>query len=271
MKKVILGVFLVVLIVIGAGVYYIYSNLDNLVKVAIEKYGSEVTQTTVKVDKVKLELKKGSASIYGISIANLTGFTDPEIFSLGEINVTLDLQRLSEELIVIDNFSVIAPKVFFEMNTSNKANLYELTDRIKQTMPVSSSAQDKPAATAKLGKEPKLIIRHVKFAEGNIQARVAAMDNKVYQLKLPQLEMENLGGKNGAAASVIAKQLLGKLSEQATAAIKQQGLDKELAKLKAQVNEKIESEKAKLESKASQQLDAEKQKAANKLKSLIPK
>ena len=38
MKKVVLGAILVLLVTIGFGVYYLLSNLDSIVKSAIEKY-----------------------------------------------------------------------------------------------------------------------------------------------------------------------------------------------------------------------------------------
>ena len=50
MKKIVLGAVLVLFVTIGIGVYYLLSNLDMLVKVAIETYGSEATQTAVRVE-----------------------------------------------------------------------------------------------------------------------------------------------------------------------------------------------------------------------------
>ena len=63
MKKVVLGAILVLLITIGFSVYYLLSNLDSLVKSAIETYGSEATQTSVRVDNVKIVLQDGSGAI----------------------------------------------------------------------------------------------------------------------------------------------------------------------------------------------------------------
>src|SRR5688572_15711280 len=41
MKKIILGIALLLFIAIGGAIYYVFSNLDAIVKLAIEKYGSE--------------------------------------------------------------------------------------------------------------------------------------------------------------------------------------------------------------------------------------
>ena len=49
MKKAILAVLVILVLAVAGGVYYITSNLDHLVKAAIEKYGSQATHTAVKV------------------------------------------------------------------------------------------------------------------------------------------------------------------------------------------------------------------------------
>ena len=56
------------------------------------------------------------------------------------------------------------------------------------------------------------------------------------------------------------------LSEQE---ISKQGLDKELAELKARARQKIDEEKAKLQQQADDRVDQEKQKAEDKLKNLL--
>jgi len=269
MKKAILGIFLLFIIAVGVGVYYVYSHIDYFIKIAIEQYGSQVTQTPVKVDNVKFDLQHGLGAIYGISVGNLSGYTDPEIFSLKEISAKLDLEKMSKDLIIIDRFTVRQPKVFYEINSANRANLDELKDRIDAEISAVTEADKNTTSTSR--SEPKLIIRHVEFAEGGIQARVAALNNKVYHINLPPLIMDDLGGDSGAEPSEIAKQIFGKLTDQAKAAIKLQGFDKELDQIKAQVNQQLEGEKSKLADKAGAQLETQKQKAGDKLKSLINK
>ena len=80
MKKLALGAFLVLLLSIGFGVYYLLSNLDSIVKAAIESYGSEATQTTVRVGKVQLKLTDGSGSISGLTVGNPKGFAAAQAF-----------------------------------------------------------------------------------------------------------------------------------------------------------------------------------------------
>lgn len=277
MKKAILGLALIVVLAIAGGVYYVLTNLDELVKAAIEKHGSEASQTAVRVEQVKINLTQGAGAIRGLTIANPKGFSTPYVFSMGEISSKIDIKSLRQAPYVIDEINVRAMQVFAEINKDNKTNLNEL----KKNLPVKSKAKQKsktaPNKTSKTqDEEPRLIIHRVLFTDGIIQAKIAPLNNKEYQLKLPTLTMSNLGGKQGATPSELANEILNRLTDAAQKEIKKQGFDKELDKLKAQLNTRVEEEKAKLEqekAKLKQQtdkkLEEEKQKAEDKLKGLL--
>ena len=255
MKKAIIGVFILFVLAVGGVVYYVYTHLDDFAKIVIEQYGSEVTQTPVNVDSVKLDLQQGVGAIYGIRIGNLPGYSDPEIFSLKEVSVKLNKEQSREKLVVIDSFIVKQPEVYFEINSDNNTNLYQLRDRIKAKIETAANLDDN-SSSADTG-EPKLIVQHVEFTQGGIQAKVASLGNKVYQITLPPLIMENLGGNSGVTPSEIAGQIFTKLTDQAKAAIKQQGLENELVEIKSQMNMRLETEKSKLADKAGKQLDTQ--------------
>jgi len=266
MKKVIVGLVLIIIIAISVGGYYVLTNLDSLVEAAIEKYGSEATQTSVLVDSVKLNLTDGAAGINGLTIANPDGYAQPYAFSLGEVRAGIDLQSLQEEPYIINEITVLAPQVFVEINEANKTNLNELKKNLASG---STAAQDKKPQADGSTKEPRLIIRRVTFTDGNIQARVAALDNKELQVKLPGLDMTNLGGSKGATATELASEILNRLTDRATEIVKKDIIDAELNKLKEKAQKKIDEEKAKLKEKADSKLDEQKDKAKDKLKGLF--
>jgi len=269
MKKVIIGLFLLIVVVIGVVSYYVFSNLDALVEAAIEKYGSEATKTSVQVDSVKIKLQEGSAAIYGLTVANPGGFSDPKVFSLGEVSTRINYDSVSKEILIIDDITVLAPQVFFEMNKDKETNLNVLKKNI-MSGPSAAPAQKEKSKPAE-GQAIKMIIRHMKFAEGDINATVVPLNDKKYKLKLPSLEMTDLGAPNGAPPEVIAKQILNKLTDQAKTAIKKQGIDKEIEKLKAQAQQKIDEEKAKLKGQVDSKVESEVDKAKDKLKGLFGK
>jgi len=272
MKKVILGLALVIVLALAVGVYYVLTNLDAIVEAAIEKYGSEATQTAVRVDSVRIKLKEGSGAINGLTVANPEGFALSHAFSLGKIKTGINLKSLQEEPYIIDEITVIAPQVFVEINADKKNNLNELKKKLSVGK-APDKTSDKPKKDA--DKAPRLIIKRILFTDGNIKAKVVPLNNKEYDLKLPTLNMRNLGGKKGATPTELATEIIDRLIDEAKKQIKEKGIDAELDKLKARakakVDAEVEKEKAKLKEKADTKLDEEKQKAEDKLKGLLNK
>ena len=269
MKKIIIGVLLVILIAIAGGVYYVLTNLDALVEAAIEKHGSEATQTAVRVDSVKIDLSNGAAGISGLTIANPSGFAQPYAFSLAEVRAGIDLQSLKEEPYIIDEVAILAPQVFVEINEDNKTNLNEIKKNLVSGSSSTSKDNKQQAPADDNAKEPRLIIRRVTFADGTIQARVAALQNKEYQLKLPGLDMKDLGGSNGATGSELANEILRRLTDRATEVVQKDIIDAELNKLKDKARAKVDEEKAKIEAQVDARKEEEKQKAEDKLKDMF--
>ena len=248
MKKIVLGAVLVLLLSIGFGVYYLLSNLDAIVKTAIETYGSQATQTAVRVESVQIVLKDGSGAIRGLTVGNPQGFTAQQAFSLGEIATQIELKSLSEGVTVIEHITVREPEVFFELNAAGKNNLGKLKKTLSSGTTSSSSSSGQGSSA-----EPRLIIRKLLFTDGNIHARVVPLD-KSYELTLPKIELNDLGGKDGATPTQIADQVLRVLTERSLDEVKKKGLDQYKAKLEGEVNKQLEAGKEKLGDKAGDKL-----------------
>ena len=284
MKKIILSLVLLIIVAIAGGVYYVMSNLDDLIKEAIETYGSQATQTAVRVDSVKLKLADGSGGISGLTIANPKGFTFPNAFSLGETRLGIDLQSLQQEPYVINEIAVIAPEIYVEVDKDNNTNLNVLKNNLMASLPASeeaAAAAAEPEGTAAV--EPRLIVRKVTFSNGLIKAKIAALDNKEYKLKLPSIEMIDLGGSKGLTPTELTSEVISRLSDHASKQVKQKIKDELKAKLdakKAEIKAKLDAKKAEAEAKiedAKAEVEAAKEakkdevrtKAKDKLKGLF--
>jgi len=267
MKKIILGLFLIILIAVAVGVYYVLNNLDSLVEQAIETHGSKATQTAVLVDRVKIDLADGAAGLSGLTIANPEGYEMPNAFSLGEIRTGIDLKSLQQEPYIIDEITVLAPQVFVEIDEDNKTNLNELKKNL--TAGTSSAKKETEPTSEGSGADPRLIIRRLTFADGTIEARAAALQGKEYKVKLPKLDMTSLGGTKGATGAELANEILTRLTDRAIEVVKKDIIDAELNKLKAEAKAKLDAEKAKLEAEADAKLKEEEGKAKDKLKDLF--
>ena len=264
MKKILIAV-IILLLAVAAALYYVFSNLDAIVKAAIEEFGSEAVKTSVQVDTVAIGLAEGSASVQGLTVANPKGFSLPHAFSLGEITVDINLEKTGRDLIAIDRINIAAPRVFYEINKDREGSLNVLKDNLGDR----SVAGDKPggdgAGTGSGGADIKLDIARFEFSDAGLHAKIAPLDDKTYDLKLPALVLTNLQG----TPEQISRQILDRLIEHARTEIRKQGLDRELAEIKAKAQQRIDEEKAKLEQQADERIEAEKQKAADKLKDLL--
>jgi len=263
MKKIILIIVLLVIAAIGGGIYYVLTNLDSLVKQAIETYGSEATHTAVRVNKVNIQLKQASASITGLTVANPAGFSTPNAFSLGQIATRLNVSKMSKDHIVIDEVLIKAPEVFYEMNAEKKANLNMLKDNLGSG--AGKAAPAKPAS--KSGAQPILTIHKFVFADAALHARLVPLKDKKIDLKIPSFQLVNLSG----TPEQISRQVMNQFIDRARDEIRRKGIDAELDKAKAQLKEKADAEKAKLKQKADTRIDEEKAKAEDKLRNLFSK
>ena len=243
-KKVILIVLAVLVAAIGAALYYVFTNLDAIVKAAIEKAGSQTTQTAVRVDKVRIDLTDGAGIISGLSVANPKGFDAPHAFLLGAVETRIDLKSLTKGPIIIDKVIIRKPQVFYEMTKDREGNLNALQKNIGAATAGSGGA-DKTAAKST---EPKLIIRHFQLSGAALDANVVPL-NKKYMLKLPTIDLKNLGGKNGATPSEISRQVLDTLTKQALAEVKRAGIDAKVQALKSEAQKKLDAEKRELQDK----------------------
>lgn len=263
MKKTILIILFLVIVVLAGGVYYVLTNLDSLVKEAIEQFGSQATQTRVEVQRVNIHLKKASAAISGLTVANPGGFSMPNAFSLGEISTRLDLKATNKANIAIDEVKILSPEIFYEVNADRKANLNLLKDRL--------AGGDKNAAkqtgAGKSADMPTLSIHKFVFSGAAVHALLVPLKNKQYDLKLPAFTLSNLHG----TPDQISRQVLNQIIDRARDEIRRKGIDAELDKAKAEVKAKVDAEKAKAKAKVDSRVEEEKSKAQDKLQNLLGK
>jgi len=235
--KVILITSIIILVIIGGGLAYLLTNLNFLVKFAIEKYGSQTTQTAVRVRSVQIRLKDAAGRIEGLTVANPPGFKAKNAFSLGEIGVDIDLHSLRSETIGIDEIIIRAPEIFVELNQERKNNLKELMNNL----PSGSQKQSSSGGKEKPSKNTYLYIHRILFEKARLFAEIVPV-NKTYDLKMRSIEMRNLRG----TPEQIAAQVVSRLSEQALDEVKRKGIDQTAKKVRDYTKSQLSKQKTKL-------------------------
>ena len=243
-----IGISAAVLVAIFiAAVIYILSSLDTIVAGAIQKYGTQVTQTPVRVSSVSIDLKAGAGAIEQLSVGNPDGFSAPNIFTLGGISTALDVASLGNDPIVIEEIRISKPAVFYEINKAGASNIKELQKNIEQSTSGSGGETAAESETTDSG-GPRMVIRTLVIEGGTIDAKVAALEGKPLSAKLPRIQLNGIGEKSGGATGAeVARQVVNAIIAKVGPAVANLGLEKYVGK-------SLEEAKALLDDKVGEQL-----------------
>ncbi len=208
MKKILIGLGVIVLL-LGGGVVFVLSNLDSLVKTAIESYGTAAVGSEVRVGSVAISLSNGSASIYDFSIANPPGFSDNPMLSFSELSVVLDLTNLSAENIAIASITSTDPFVSYE-RANGTTNLDVVSQRL---------AGEGPQEPDNAGAESEIRLQIGEVNINNIQASIS--DDRMpapANVSLGDINLQNMSGTPAEITQQILTPLLRQLATNAARA-----------------------------------------------------
>ncbi len=228
LKKILIAVAALV-VVAGAGLYFLYSNLDSILKAAIEKYGTEATQAQVAVNAVSLSPTSGEGAITGLTVANPAGFSTLRAFELGNITLKVDTSSLTKNPIVIRQVLIQAPKVTYERGNSG-GNLEKLQQNVSayagqgagsssgpgSTSSSSGSSSSSPASAEKKD-EKKFIIEDLQMIDGQVTATASLLQGRQLSAKLPTIRLRDIGkDKGGATPAEISQRVIGTLASESS-------------------------------------------------------
>lgn len=213
------GVILGLLIIIAIALYYVFSSLDSIVKAAVEKYGSDMTQAVVKLNDVEIELTSGKGALRGLTVGNPSGFKSERALRLGEISLQLDVGSVTKDPIVIKEIAITAPEVTYEfgLKGSNVDALKRNVDAYGAQGKDATNAPKSPAEDDKPGK--KLVVEHLYIRNGTVQVSATELQGKTATTSLADIHLTDIGKKTGGATSAeLAEQVLAAISRNAARA-----------------------------------------------------
>ena len=205
MKKLLIGLIVLVVIIVGAA-YFLLGNLDNIIKAAIEKYGSEVTHTSVDVGGVRIGLSDGLGSITNLTIGNPKGFKSDHLFHMDNIEVQVDLEKISKDVIVINQIIMDGPSIVYELGKGGSN-----VDVIKKNVDayVGGGSDDGSSGG------PKVIIDNLIIKNGDVNVSSNMVKGKTLSTKLPAIHMRDIGKDTGGVTSAeVAKKIISVLTKQ---------------------------------------------------------
>ncbi len=227
--KWIIRIVIVLVVLIGAVLWFGWSQLGNLVKFGIEKGTPPVVQTSVSVQSVKLSPFSGTGVIEGFEIGNPKGFTGPYAVRIGRAEVALDLNSVSTDKVVIQHIRITDPEINLEAGLGG-TNLKHIADNAKSFVSQQTPHTDKapataaaPAADSKPKKPLKLQVNELLITGAKLSASVAGIAGVVSgadaKVTLPDIHLTNLGsGGAGISPAELTSLVLSHISTEAAKA-----------------------------------------------------
>lgn len=214
-----LGIAVLVLIAILAGaLFWLHGNLDGLLRDAISKYGSEMTQAKVSVGGVKINATNGEGIISDLTIQNPKGFKTPYAFKVKEFVIAVEPTSLTSNVVIVKKINIIAPDVIYEKGDST-TNF----DAIQKNITEYLGPSDEQPSSKKLIVE-ELTIRNIKA-----QASASFMAGKTMTVSLPDLVLHNVGkAKGGISPGELGQVIAGSLKKQLSSSINFNKLSKSI-------------------------------------------
>jgi len=202
MKKVLIGVAVLLVVVIGAAVWFVTQRLDSFVASLIEQQGTAITGTAVRVGGVDIDLRAGRGSIRGLRVANPSGYSGSEAFTLGEITLDIDLASITSSPIGIDELVVGAPEANFEVDARGRSNFQVIKSNVDRYT-AGSGAAEEPTTAA--GEPMRLRISRFRFEDGRVRADISALDveRDSFDAKLPSLRLGDVSGTPGEIGKTV--------------------------------------------------------------------
>jgi len=213
-SKIFIGIGVVVVLIVIA-VLVLMSNLNGIVKLAIEKIGTNITGVPVRVQAVDIKLSEGSAAIQKLTVDNPKGFSNEKMIDLGELAVKADFKTGA-----INHIKIASPHFLFEQKGTT-SNFQTLQDNLASEKP----AEEEPTAPAEEGEATVLQIDLIELTDAQVKV-VSDQLEEPKNLTIPSMTFKDL---NGTGAE-IGKQALKQLSEQIIKEVGGQVLKKELNK-----------------------------------------
>lgn len=217
--RIILILLLVIVVAVVGGYFFLSSNLDSLVEAAIERGGSDATQSDVAVDKVEISFDEGSGKLTGLSVANPSGYSDDKALSLDGITLAIDPAKsdcgLSGcKLVYVKELTVLRPVLNYEVGV-RRSNIDAIRENVQRYAGGGSSGgSGSGAGGSSTDSGMKFIVEKLSVTQGEI--KVSTKLGKVASSDLPEVLKENLGlDEGGISGAEIGEVLIKELASNA--------------------------------------------------------
>ncbi|MBI3298997.1 MAG: hypothetical protein HYZ75_12575 [Elusimicrobia bacterium] len=200
MKR-LLAAFIVLLLVMGAAALALDRLLEPGVRMALERLGPQVAGVEVTLRSFTVSPFTGRLRLRGLVIGNPKGYKTRSAMELGEVRVALSLRSLLSDTVIVKEVVVRGASATYELGPGGN-NLGVIGRKVE-----SFSASSPP--NSKDGSTKNLIVRQFRFEGGRLRFSAALMGGKAFELPVPDVHLEDIGGAKGTSPAKAGAQMLG--------------------------------------------------------------
>ena len=250
-----LKVLLLIVIIIAAGLFYLASNINDIVKEAIIKVGSETLTTSVTLDAVDMQLFDGRAQLSGLVVANTAGFSRPSLFEMDSIYIDFDIFSLVDRVIDLQEITIDGARITAEQQ-GGITNVQVLLENLRGSASAPAPAAEQAGADSVAGIE--LLIKIGQFNFVNSATNLVTQRWGEKQVAIPDIKLRNIGGEAGVSAEdlpgVMLKPLLKQLDNALKDRLQQLLKDEAMARAKEELKQREQELKQKMDKKLQEKL-----------------
>jgi hypothetical protein len=205
-------VLAVLALVVGSALAVFYLALPPLVARAVESIGSDVTDTAVEVGSARLRLRKTTATLWGLRVANPPGFGKRPAMEVRSLALAPVLRALLQGRSVIDRLDVGASVVRVEIRAGEGVNVLELRKRIDASARAgergSRPAEPGDVVAAKIART-RIHVNTLSIAPVRvlIEASAIGVDDAI-DLTLPSATLRNVEGTPAQLTRTVMRSIL---------------------------------------------------------------
>ena len=238
MKKLLIGLVAAVLLLVVGGVGYLYVNLNSLIEAGIEEYAPQYTKTPVSLGGASVSIFSGEGGLSDLVIGNPDGYKSAEAFRLGAIDVAVNTDSITSDVIEIKSLAIRAPAITYEPGGKAGSNLQQLVKNLEQSTAGASGDKSGDGGDSG-GGEKKVIIDRLTITDGRV-AVMTPLSDKPLEAGLPTIELTGIGrDKGGATGAQVMKEVIDRVNQAATK-VAGVSLDELKKQAETQVKEKVQ-------------------------------
>jgi len=212
MKKKWLSAAVVLLALVMLAAVVLVTRLDGLITRAVNTYGPDITGTDVHLDDVRVSFFSGNITIKNLTMGNPKGFRSPRAMRVASVSVSLEPASLLSDTIIIRHLEIVEPDITYEKRggTDTFKTIAKHAERKAKEAGIASgeTGQEKP------GK--KLLIREFISRGGRVTLHTPDLPSGTAGAALSDMQMRDVGGKDGAPPSEVFSRILAVLYDRLT-------------------------------------------------------